>query len=137
MIEPQLLKLDEMTELVIDKKLELPDIQRGFVWKPHQIEYLWDSILRGFPAGSLIVHEKPPDSLQLLDGQKRTTSIALAFGNNALRRPTDDIRLFIDLLKPNIEKTRRYYAVRVITKSHPWGYKFNDNTQLLESGKKI
>ena len=32
--------------------VELPSIQRGFVWKPKQIEDLWDSILRGYPIGS-------------------------------------------------------------------------------------
>ena len=33
----------------------LPSLQRGAVWRPNQIELLWDSILRGFPIGSLVV----------------------------------------------------------------------------------
>ena len=35
-------------------KVELPSIQRGFVWKPKQVEDLWDSLLRGYPIGSFL-----------------------------------------------------------------------------------
>ena len=28
-------------------EVQLPVIQRGFVWKPNQIEDLWDSIFKG------------------------------------------------------------------------------------------
>ena len=33
----------------------LPSLQRGAVWRPNQVELLWDYILRGFPIGSLVV----------------------------------------------------------------------------------
>lgn len=33
----------------------LPSLQRGAVWRPNQVELLWDSIMRGFPIGSLVV----------------------------------------------------------------------------------
>jgi len=33
----------------------LPSLQRGAVWKPNQIELLWNSILRGFPIGSMVM----------------------------------------------------------------------------------
>ena len=36
--------------------ITLPTLQRGFVWKPYQIEMLWDSILRGYPIGSLLTY---------------------------------------------------------------------------------
>jgi uncharacterized protein with ParB-like and HNH nuclease domain len=32
----------------LDQNIEIPKIQRGFVWKPDQIAGLWDSLLRGF-----------------------------------------------------------------------------------------
>lgn len=74
----------------------LPSLQRGPVWKPHQVELLWDSILRGFPIGSLVVcrrlqtqksrtgrygTEWPDDKLthHLLDGQQRCNAVALGF----------------------------------------------------------
>lgn len=37
---------------------DLPTIQRGFVWKPYQIENLWDSLARNFPIGAFIVDDK-------------------------------------------------------------------------------
>lgn len=79
----------------------LPSLQRGAVWRPNQVERLWDSILRGFPIGSLVVTELlkkqetrsgvvagNPGSLpwpagqythHLLDGQQRANAVALGF----------------------------------------------------------
>ena len=36
----------------IDSEVKIPAIQRGLVWKPHQVELLWDSILRQFSIGA-------------------------------------------------------------------------------------
>lgn len=35
-------------------RIFLPEIQRNFVWKPEQIENLFDSIILGYPIGSLL-----------------------------------------------------------------------------------
>jgi hypothetical protein len=144
MMHGKLLKLEDLVSWVNNGTLELPDVQRGFVWKPWQIEDLWDSILRGFPAGSVIVDEKSNNQLQLLDGQQRTTSIALAFAElDATRTKTkilnssvENIRIFIDMKKPNVEETGRHYIFRVITRSHPWGYQLFDNKKILNSVKR-
>ena len=65
------------------RHLNLPQIQRGLVWKAAQIELLWDSILRGFPIGSFVVAEfsdnNNESSLQLLDGQQRMNAIKLGY----------------------------------------------------------
>lgn len=50
----------QLPELVSDQSISpilaaLPSLQRGAVWKPNQIELLWDSILRGFPIGALVL----------------------------------------------------------------------------------
>ena len=79
----------------------LPSLQRGAVWRPNQVELLWDSILRGFPIGSLVVtqllekqvtrsgtHAGTGENLpwskdqythHLLDGQQRANAVALGF----------------------------------------------------------
>ena len=75
----------------------LPSLQRGAVWRPNQVELLWDSIMRGFPIGSLVVtpllqRQKTrsgahTDDLpwgaeytyHLLDGQQRANAIALGY----------------------------------------------------------
>ncbi len=46
-------------------KASVPALQRGLVWSPQQVELLWDSILRGFPIGSLVVSKQ-------MDSQERS-----------------------------------------------------------------
>ena len=38
----------------LDSKIYLPAIQRDFVWKPEQIEMLFDSLLKDYPLGTLL-----------------------------------------------------------------------------------
>ncbi len=40
-----------------DEAIVLPDLQREFVWEPDQIRLLFDSIMRGYPFGSLLLWE--------------------------------------------------------------------------------
>ena len=57
-----------------DSEIQIPALQRGLVWKPRQVELLWDSILRGFPIGSFmlsdVVDEKESGKYYLMDGQQ-------------------------------------------------------------------
>ena len=39
----------------------LPAIQREFVWRPHQIERLFDSLMRGYPIGSFLFWRVDPE----------------------------------------------------------------------------
>ena len=41
-----------------ESEVLIPALQRGLVWKPRQVEILWDSILRGFPFGPFILSTK-------------------------------------------------------------------------------
>ena len=54
-----------------DSNVRIPGLQRGLVWKPSQVELLWDSILRGFPIGSFMLSDIPEDKdrYYLMDGQ--------------------------------------------------------------------
>ena len=52
--------------------VSLPSVQRGFVWRPSQIENLWDSLLRGYPIGAFVMSPKENNgSFEMLDGQQR------------------------------------------------------------------
>jgi uncharacterized protein with ParB-like and HNH nuclease domain len=70
------------------KSTALPAVQRGAVWRPQQVEDLWDSVLRSFPIGSLLLIpynprlgtrsltpaqdiQEPKYKYHLLDGQQR------------------------------------------------------------------
>jgi uncharacterized protein with ParB-like and HNH nuclease domain len=97
-----------------DRHLVLPDLQRDLVWKPDQMRLLLDSVMRGYPFGSLLFWQtrflevmyrefvldfvpgqtyetKPKPAgvpLQMvLDGQQRLQSLYLAvFGTYDHRR---------------------------------------------------
>ena len=119
-----------------EELISLPTLQRGFVWKQYQIEALWDSILRGYPIGALLLSESDGRK-DLLDGQQRCTSIALGFQNpfenvqSVLNLKKNIPTVWIDLkpLEPN--KYGLKMGVRVLTRSHPWGYQLNDHHKPL------
>jgi hypothetical protein len=74
-------------------EIRLPELQRGYVWKPMQVARLVDSLYYGFPTGSLMFWNtaEPPRTrrfstgssqtdpvvqpLYLLDGQQRLTAL--------------------------------------------------------------
>jgi hypothetical protein len=104
-------------------KVQLPDIQRGFVWRPDRIEDLWDSLFRGFPIGSFLISEIKPNEYDLLDGQQRATSIGIGLYNPWLdstpKKPANPL-LWIDISR---EKSGPYkHNFKIITSSHPWGF---------------
>ncbi|GLW07650.1 hypothetical protein Misp01_27800 [Microtetraspora sp. NBRC 13810] len=77
-------------------EIKLPEIQRGYVWKPTQVAKLIESLYRGYPSGSLLFWRTtaapktrsggygngavPP--LFLLDGQQRLTSLHRVLGDH-------------------------------------------------------
>lgn len=125
-------QLDSETSMV-----ELPSVQRGFVWKPKQVEDLWDSILRGYPIGSFLF-SKTSDKLHLMDGQQRATSIFLGHfnpynANDATKSWTIKGELPIVWLdiNPKVKPDTSKYLFRLTTRSHPWGYQANNNDTKL------
>ncbi|TCJ41274.1 DUF262 domain-containing protein [Parafrankia sp. BMG5.11] len=123
-----------------DVVADLPALQRGAIWRVRQIEELWDSILRGFPIGAFTI--SPPDAALgrqnfkyqsaildrraathlLLDGQQRATAIALGFDAIWARQDSEAKgALWIDISEPPKENDRQF-ILRVLTRSHPWGY---------------
>jgi hypothetical protein len=122
-----------------NESITLPTLQRGFVWRPYQMEALWDSILRGYPIGSLLMSKAVDGTKFLLDGQQRCTTIALGFQNplsspksNLLNIEKDSIpSIWIDLKPLQKDKYGLKYSVRVLTRSHPWGYSQRDHQKRL------
>lgn len=122
-----------------DSEVRIPAIQRGLVWKPHQVELLWDSILRQFPIGAFTLshlHTEGTDIYNLIDGQQRWNAVGLGYGILS----HEDCILWFDL-KPDDKvwgnsKTTRKYIIRATTKAHPWGYKANDDCNTLNTAQK-
>lgn len=135
----------------------LPALQRGAVWKPQQVEALWDSLVRGFPIGAFLL--APYDASRgnrnflyqqtskttatqgdnnlphyhLLDGQQRANAIALGFLNLwTSSSPHAQAALWVDLEPPKAQDERAF-VFRVVTRSHPWGYRDQNPGQRLEA----
>lgn len=125
----------------------IPSLQRGAVWEPQQIEMLWDSIMRGFPIGSIVIAQRiknqndkrhdarandtessPPATHHILDGQQRCNAITWGFVDPWNKKLSDDVVLWLDL-KPDtrlLKNSTRKYLFRVTTKAHPWGFRHDD-----------
>jgi len=128
--------------------LMLPPIQRGFVWKPKQIQELWDSLIRGMPIGAVLVEKFTSEKSRLLmdssgelktmkygwnllDGQQRTLSMLLGF-------PTENIKnhkLWIDF-NPHDLNNEALFQFRITTAHQPFGFQANGQRLSLNDRRK-
>lgn len=83
----------ELRELVRSGRVRVPQFQRSFRWEAKDVQNLLDSLLRGYPIGSLLLWQREapperliigalrvdapahPDALWVVDGQQRVTSL--------------------------------------------------------------
>lgn len=90
------LKIQELVRLVNEGCLRVPEFQRSFRWAADDVLALFDSILRGYPFGSLLLWKRSApaahlkvgaiaidapavsDALWVVDGQQRITSLVNA-----------------------------------------------------------
>lgn len=54
--------IKEVIGNIDDRRYTLPAIQRELVWRPYQIERLFDSLMRGYPIGSFLFWRVKPES---------------------------------------------------------------------------
>ena len=125
-----------------DGIIDIPALQRGLVWAPHQVELLWDSILRGFPIGAFALTpvcgnekqiangSKPSARYFLLDGQQRYNAIKSAF-TPWVDDPNVKSVLWIDFMPPVGTNSTRRFWIKTITRAHPWGFANNDTCSTL------
>lgn len=57
------LSISEAMEKIVHNRYVLPSIQREFVWKPEQIEELFDSLMQDYPIGTFLFWEIDKDSI--------------------------------------------------------------------------
>ena len=93
-VVPEVVFLGKLVERIMAGKIRVPRFQRAFVWKQQDLHALLDSVLRGFPIGSILVWDTEktiettpnvgpvtvspnPDGLvgYLLDGQQRVSTL--------------------------------------------------------------
>lgn len=119
-----------------NSEVTIPALQRGLVWKPNQVELLWDSILRGFPISSFllsdIVDKEKNGKYYLMDGQQRYNAISIGFNTV----PNPRAVLWIDLEPPTVKNSTRIYWIKATTIPHPWGFKNDDDSSRLNTAEK-
>lgn len=89
-------KVKNLVDDVRIGKIGLPDLQRPFVWKDNKVRDLFDSMLRGYPIGYVMLWESPADYDEkkssiggnkkiyeepkelVIDGQQRLTALVAA-----------------------------------------------------------
>ena len=82
---------ESIVEEARDGVYAVPEFQRGFVWKPAQVCEFADSLVQGFPVGSILIWksniavqrgdtDEPRQKSWLIDGQQRTTALCTLFG---------------------------------------------------------
>lgn len=89
-------KVDDLVRGVRTGRIGLPDLQRPFVWQDNKVRDLFDSMMRGYPIGYVMIWESPaeyetkkntignnekvyvePKEL-VIDGQQRLTALVAA-----------------------------------------------------------
>ena len=100
-------------------EITIPEVQRGLVWEPRQVELLWDSILCEYPIGAFMIVND-----ELYDGQQRINAIIQGFNYSALfnKKSVPSSILWLDLGFEEDESLSRRYGFRLTTTAHPWGY---------------
>ncbi|MCC6107776.1 MAG: DUF262 domain-containing protein [Atopobium sp.] len=76
LVKPEVWLVSKIVNDIDDKKVILPRYQRAQVWTKKKQESLIDSMMSGFPIGSLLLYEnKADETWQLIDGLQRATTI--------------------------------------------------------------
>ena len=89
-------KVGDLVKDVRNGRIGLPDLQRLFVWKDNKVRELFDSMLKGYPIGYIMLWESPSDYESkkssigdnqktydepkelVIDGQQRLTALVAA-----------------------------------------------------------
>ena len=128
-VVPEVVFLGKLVERVAAGKIRVPRFQRAFVWKQPDLSALLDSVLRGFPIGSILVWETEkaiesstsigpvtispqPEGVvgYLLDGQQRVSTLVGTLRLTEDANPTADQidwRIYYDLEEREFIPLRR------------------------------
>ena len=148
---PSNLTVNQLIEKIDTGELGLPELQRPFVWKDTQVRDLFDSMMRGYPIGYLMLWECP--SLEkkrtigsdvhsyeepkevIIDGQQRITSLyAVMKGKPIIDKNYNEKRITISY---NPLDNKFEVGNQAIKKSKEWIYNISDVFTTSNSHKYI
>lgn len=118
-------QLSDLIKDVRSGRIGLPDLQRPFVWKDNKVRELYDSMLKGYPIGYIMLWESPVDYDDkkaaiginekaykapkdlIIDGQQRLTALVASMYGIAVKDKNFNDRRIRIAYKP----TSREFAV--------------------------
>jgi hypothetical protein len=114
--------------------LVIPDLQRPYVWKPNQVSLLVDSLIRGWPFGTLLLWKVEHD-------QKRNIP-SRAFWQVVVRNGSGDDGQALQQGQPPasyqmvLDGQQRLQSLLLATHGDNWGFKLTDKDWGVEVGTK-
>lgn len=145
------LTVNQLIEKIDTGELGLPELQRPFLWKDAQVRDLFDSMMRGYPIGYLMLWECPflekkktigvnnhsyeePKEV-IIDGQQRMTSLyAVMKGKKVIDKNYKEKNITISY---NPLQNKFEVANQAIKKNPEWIYNISDVFTTTNSHKYI
>ncbi|MFG1393157.1 DUF262 domain-containing protein [Xanthobacter agilis] len=134
--------------------LRLPPIQRSVVWRNNQILDYWDSLLRGFPPGMMMIQKaaggtlarsvegetgiQDTDGYQLFDGQQRLNAILIGLGLAIGRKTRPERQIWIELNPSDRQRqfSETRFALRMNSIGQPFGYRHDSPNEKFPIAKR-
>lgn len=112
--DSQQFTIQELLNQAQDKKITIPCIQRPFVWSPKQIAVFIDSLLRGWPYGTMLFLEKSNSGESLFSSRCFVTQIS------SEERPDKEEEISYQYLV--LDGQQRYQSMYTVFAPHSEGY---------------
>ncbi|MGI6366844.1 MAG: GmrSD restriction endonuclease domain-containing protein [Anaerolineae bacterium] len=156
-IKPTSYSIHTYLERLRAKEYQIPTFQREVVWDRNAVKKLWDSIMRYYPIGSILIwitdvtlqshreigghviakEQAPAVKLYVLDGQQRTTAMLTGlFGGSIEGQPDFDPTLYIDLTvedeeSENVATERFLFWDEIITSRNAERWERYENGEIV------
>ena len=156
----QTFPLEDLVGEVLKGHIRIPDFQRAFRWQWEDVKRLVDSIVRGYPIGSLLLWSRPAkaeiltigalyidapskeEAQWVVDGQQRLTSLANALSEAGLKDPRFAIAYNLssqELVKP---KKQQLHVISLpvifdLQKLLKWFREHPESAEYFEEATKI
>ncbi len=152
--------LEDLIDEVLTGGVRIPEFQRPFRWQWEDVRRLMDSIIRGYPIGSVLLWTRPAkeenvnigalqilapkkdEALWVVDGQQRLTSLANALNDNGFTDPRFGIAYDLshqELVKPVGEKIHVINLPTIfdLQRLLKWFSEHPESTQYFEEATKV
>lgn len=124
----------QLLQRITDGEIRIPAFQRDFVWEPDRVQFLMDSIYKGYPIGTVLfwrtkeqlLHDRdlgpftlpnPKEQYPIdyvLDGQQRLTSIFSTFQTDLKKNDASQVKwtdIYFDLSASPDAKDSQFVAL--------------------------